>query len=261
MQQMTYKTTPEGALTVDVFLPEGEAGKPRPAILLFHGGGWTGGSPSQFHPFAGPLTERGAVVMSFAYRLVRSEDEAPTAAMQDAQDAVRWALDRADDLGIDRTRMVIGGGSAGGHLALTTLFAVGDHAEQPSIAGPIAAVLFNPVLDVVEGWDAGRQRLERAGVDPHDFSPAHHIRPGLPATIVFHGDADATVPIDSARAYRDRMLEAGNACVLVEYEGRGHGFFNAGAGGEAEGGGKDFHDVLSRTITFLESLNVFDPAE
>lgn len=255
MQQMTYKTTPDGPLTVDVFAPEGEQARPRPAILFFHGGGWTGGAPGQFHPFGEALVERGAVVMSFAYRLLRSDNEAPVAAMQDAQDAVRWTLEQADEMGVDPTRLVIGGGSAGGHLALTTLFAVGDHAEEPASARPIAVVLFNPVLDVVEGWEAGRKRLEQAGVEPRDFSPAHQIRPGMPATIVFQGDADETTPVMSARTYRDRMLEAGNACVLVEYEGRGHGFFNAGRSRE------DFEDVLSRTITFLESLNVFDPAE
>ncbi|MFW6336585.1 MAG: alpha/beta hydrolase, partial [Phycisphaeraceae bacterium] len=119
---MTYKTTPDGPLTVDVFAPDDERARPRPAILFFHGGGWTGGSPEQFYPFGEPLAKRGAVVMNFAYRLLRNDNEAPLAAMQDAQDAVRWTLAQADEMGVDRTRIVIGGESAGAHIALTTLF-------------------------------------------------------------------------------------------------------------------------------------------
>ncbi|NIQ76054.1 MAG: prolyl oligopeptidase family serine peptidase, partial [Nitrospinaceae bacterium] len=56
--------------------------------------------------------------------------------------------------------------------------------------------------------------------------PCHHVRPGLPPTLVFHGTADKTVPFENAERFTRLMNESGNICELVPFEGRNHGFFN-----------------------------------
>ncbi|HPU06447.1 MAG TPA: prolyl oligopeptidase family serine peptidase, partial [Thermogutta sp.] len=59
-------------------------------------------------------------------------------------------------------------------------------------------------------------------------SPYHHIRPGLPPMIIFHGTADTTVPFATVKLFAEAMTRAGNQCRLVPFEGAGHGFFNYG---------------------------------
>jgi acetyl esterase/lipase len=53
---------------------------------------------------------------------------------------------------------------------------------------------------------------------------------GAPPTIIFHGEADTTVPFRTAQHFTDAMSEAGNRCTLVGYESQTHGFFNYGRG-------------------------------
>lgn len=252
-ETMPYKFVGEISLQVDMFRPEkmsaGDARKP--AILLFHGGGWGGGQRNQFHPFAERFAAYGAIALTFSYRLVKGSADPPFKAMADVRDAVKWILERAEALGIDNQKLVLAGGSAGGHLVLTTFFDDEENDAMSDSAGmPAAILLFNPVVDLVNGWAAGRERMEEAGLDPRRYSPAHHLTPGLPPTLMFHGDADRTVPIESVRAYRRESLALGNVCELVEYPGRPHGFFNRSKSPA------DFDDVCDRAIAWLTALRV-----
>ena len=93
-----------------------EADGPVPGILWIHGGGYiTGGNYMVLVSCGKMLAERyGAVVVSPEYRLA---GEAPyPAALEDCYAALVWMYEHADELGIDRTRIVVGGESAGGDL-------------------------------------------------------------------------------------------------------------------------------------------------
>ena len=89
-------------------------------------------------------------------------------------------------------------------------------------------MLFNPVIDLVDGWSGGRKKCEAKGIAPKDFSPAHHVRPGLPPVLVLSGSEDRLISPKLIRAFQDRMKAAGNQTEFVEYPGAGHGFFNYG---------------------------------
>ena len=93
-----------------------EADGPVPGILWIHGGGYiTGGNYMVLVSCGKMLAERyGAVVVSPEYRLA---GEAPyPAALEDCYAALVWMYEHADELCIDRTRIVVGGESAGGGL-------------------------------------------------------------------------------------------------------------------------------------------------
>ncbi len=256
----TYKTIEGTDLKVWIFEPEGhQASDKRPAIVFFFGGGWRGGTPSQFHNQAKHLAARGMVAMSADYRVLSRQGVKAHKCVEDAKAAVRWARANAGRLGIDPNRIAAGGGSAGGHLAAATATLPGhdDPAGDSSISPrPNALALFNPatVLTGVPGKyeidpERAADRAERMGAEPESMSPYHHVKPGQPPTIIFHSRADTTVPYKTAQIYMEKAKAAGNRCELVGYEGETHGFFNHG-----RGDGSSYTDTVRRMDEFFVSL-------
>ena len=113
----TYRQVGSTELKVWIFEPADKATQPRPAIVFFFGGGWTGGTPAQFEPQSRHLASRGMIALVADYRVKSRQDAKPADCVADAKACVRWVRANAGRLGIDPTRLAVGGGSAGGHLA------------------------------------------------------------------------------------------------------------------------------------------------
>ena len=259
-----YRSAPDFELKIWIFEPtERLADEPRPAIVFFFGGGWNGGTPGQFRTHAAYLAERGMVAILADYRVRSRQGTLANIAVSDAKAAIRWVRAHADRLGVDVDRIAAGGGSAGGHLAAATATLPGhDDAEAATriSAIPNALVLFNPVLITapVPGLsDEESRKLEnlqaRLGAEPESMSPYHNVRPGLPPTIVFHGEVDTTVPYHHAELFAEAMKAAGNRCELVGYPNQGHGFFNFHREDNSA-----YQDTVRRMDDFLESLGWLD---
>ena len=252
-----YKTAGDAKLNVYAYFPQNH--KPtdkRAAIVFFFGGGWRSGTPKQFEQHCKYLAERGMVAMTADYRVSSRHRTKAVDCVRDAKSAVRWIRKHAQELGVDPDRIAAGGGSAGGHIAACT-GTITDFDEQSETketrSTPNAMVLFNPavILAPIEGQlPISKDRMDelrnRMGVDPQELSPFHHLQAGQPATIIFHGEADKTVPYLTAKKFAERMRELGNKCELVGYEDQGHGFFNYG-----RGGGSMYRDTLSKMDAFL----------
>jgi acetyl esterase/lipase len=115
LRDITYVRYGERGLQLDLYLPKARAGKPLPAIVLVHGGGWRSGVRANFAPMAIRMAERGYAAATISYRL---SPEAPyPAAVIDAKAALRWMRAHAERHAIDPRRIAIGGGSAGGQIA------------------------------------------------------------------------------------------------------------------------------------------------
>lgn len=237
----TYKTVGDVELKTWSFEPDGHtADAARPAAVFFFGGGWRAGSPAQFHEHCKYLAARGMVAMTVEYRVSQRHETRAVDCIADAKSAIRWVRKNADRLGIDPKKILAGGGSAGGHLAACTgtlrEFDAAD--EDASISSvPNAMALFNPalMLTTYKGRDPfDHERMygmpARVGVDPQRASPVHHVRSGVPPTIIFHGRADDTVEYFTAEAFTNAMHDSGNRCELVGFDGETHGFFNFGRG-------------------------------
>src|SRR5262245_32577860 len=108
---------PGGDLGVRVYVPAAtERGDRLPALVYFHGGGWVMGSLDAYEGLCRSLANAaGAVVVSVDYRLA-PEHRYP-AAVEDAYAATRWVHEQGRSLGVDPTRLAVGGDSAGGNLA------------------------------------------------------------------------------------------------------------------------------------------------
>ena len=220
-----FRPLDEKPLELQVFAPPAhQASDARPAIVFFFGGGWEHGSVTQFVRQASYLASRGMVAVCADYRTRASHGTTPFECIADGKAAVRWVRAHATELGVDPNRIAASGGSAGGHVAASTalLNELEEKDADTSISCmPDALVLFNPVLDTTAtGYGA-----KKIGARCREASPSHHIRGGLPPTIIFHGTADKTVKIENARRFADEMKKAGNACTLITYDGQGHGFY------------------------------------
>jgi acetyl esterase/lipase len=247
----TYKTANGVELKLHVFEPMGlQPSDRRPAIVFFFGGGWNSGEAKQFYQQARALADQGMVAFSADYRVKSRNQTTPFECVLDGKSAIRWVRQHAAAMGVDPERIAAAGGSAGGHVAASAGLGLGgeEPAENAQIsAAPNALILFNPVLDTTEQGYGARN------FKPHQqtaLSPSHHVRKGLPPTIIFHGTADTTVPFENAERFTRLMTAAGNLCVLVPFEGKGHGFFN-GKLSRPSSDGVDYNLTVLGTIEFL----------
>jgi dienelactone hydrolase len=202
------------ALRLDLYAPTGDTQGNRPALVWVHGGGFSGGDKGNPLPVdvATTFAKQGYVVVSINYRLLGSgctsnpgQPSCTIAALEaqhDAQAAVRWLRSHAGFLGIDPTRIGIGGESAGGITA--TL--VGLHSEDPGSSG-------NPGFpSTVRGF------VSISGGLPNGIFASAGDALGL----FFHGTADGVVPYQWSDATAAAMLDAGVGAWLQHQDGAGH---------------------------------------
>ena len=224
---VVYKSVDNKDLQLLVDKPaDWKAADKRPAIVLFFGGGWVGGSVAQFQRHSAYFASRGMVGIRVNYRVIPKGDAGPPVmCVADAKSAMRYVRAHAAELGIDPDRIAASGGSAGGHLAAFTGLVDGlddPHDDLKTSCKPQALVLFNPVFDN----GPGQWGHERVGNRYREFSPAHHITKGAPPAIVFLGDADKLIPVSVVKDFAAKMHDAGSRCDVHIYPGAGHGFFN-----------------------------------
>ena len=245
----TYRKVGETELKVWIFEPAAKATQPLPAIVFFFGGGWTSGSPTHFEPQSRYLASRGMIAIVADYRVKSRQDAKPADCVSDAKACVRWVRANAARLGIDPNRIAVGGGSAGGHLAasVATLPGLDTAKDDKSVSClPNALVLFNPGTAMapfpgldLKGFGADLDK-EKFGCEPTEISPIHHVKKGVPPTIIFHGKADTTVPYSTVEKFTEVMKAAGNRCDLIGYEGEKHSFFNKSKYAETLAAADDF---------------------
>ncbi|MCA8995618.1 MAG: alpha/beta hydrolase [Planctomycetaceae bacterium] len=226
-RKITYKVVGEVELQLHVFEPKAKAKEPRAAIVFFFGGGWNGGSPSQFYPHCRHLADQGMWAAAAEYRVNKTHGTTPFECVADGKSAIRFVRSHAKELHVDPNRIAASGGSAGGHVAaaVATVPGLDERGESQEIScRPNALVLFNPVYD--NGPDGyGHSRV----ADRYEeISPMHNIRDGIPPAIVFLGTEDKLIPVDTAKTFQAKMKERGADSRLFLYEGQPHGFFNFG---------------------------------
>ena len=247
-----YKQLDTLQLSLKVYQQARVSGKSRPAIVFFFGGGWNSRNLTQFEPHALFFAQRGMVAFIADYRVKNQNQSSPFDAAADALSAVRYIRDNATVLGVDPSRIVAAGGSAGGHLAAVTgnIKGLDDPLEDLSVSSAAnALILFNPVFD---NGPAG-YGFERVGGEARykSISPIDNIRRGAPPTCVFLGTNDHLIPVETAQRYKKRMEEVGSRCDLHLFPGEKHGFFNYKKNDEAN---TNYYSTLKLADDFLVSI-------
>jgi acetyl esterase/lipase len=240
---VTY-LAPGRAEKLDLYLPEGRAaGTKSPAFVWIHGGSWIGGDKGEARAkeICGTLAAAGYVAVSINYKLGRG---AWPTSLLDCKNAVRFLRARAAEYGIDPDRIAVGGGSAGGHLALMVGFTIGQKelepdAPYPGVSSTVRAVIdcygpANLVLPPGNSSPGMSKVLADArgvwGAEPaaeallRSVSPTHIAAKGAPPVLIFHGLADAIVESTQSAELAKTLAERGVEHELVTLEGVGHSF-------------------------------------
>ena len=216
--------------------------KPRPTLVFFHGGGWVGGSKDASTLGALPYLTRGMNVVNVEYRLA-SVALAP-AAVEDCRCALRWVYQYSQQYGFDTTRLVVAGGSAGGHLALMSgmldpgagfdnigcgWWPPGHH--ELKVAAIVNIYGITDVADVLEGPHRQDWAVAWFGSLPNRMelakrlSPLTYVRTGLPPILTIHGDLDTDVPYQQGVHLHEALDRVGVANEFVTITGGKHGFW------------------------------------
>ena len=209
-----------------------------PALVYLHGGGWVLGSLDTHDRIMRLLAEKsGAAVLGVDYRLA-PEHKFP-AAYDDALAALRHLLREGAGLGIDPTRLAVGGDSAGANLSLATCLQL-DASERRAVklqllyygtfglADSASRRAFGNETDGLTkaGLDYFRDCLLRSPADAEDMRYdclSGDLR-GLPPAFIVATDVDPL--LDDSRALAQLLEVAGVTHELIVYEGVLHGFLH-----------------------------------
>jgi lysophospholipase L1-like esterase/predicted esterase len=167
-------------------------------------------------PVAAWFRDQGIVAITADYRVKNRHQTTPLECIEDAKSAVRYVRIHAKELGIDPNKIIVAGGSAGGHIAACTALKGGDaKGEDLSVSTvPNALVLHNPVVG--EGF-----RGEFFKEHP-EFSPILNVSKTFPPTIVSHGTKDSTVPFSGAKNFVSKLKSVGVDAELITVKDAEH---------------------------------------
>jgi acetyl esterase/lipase len=196
----------------------------RPALIFFFGGGWTRGTPERSVTWAKFAASLGMVGIVPDYRTRERFDTTPLESVADGRAALHWVQDHVAELGIDPQKIVVGGSSSGGHVALWTAIEhtpPGSTTNEAPRAKPFALILISPVSDTAT---ATGYTPKRFGDDAEALSPVHQLDARMPPVLVFHGDADTTVTNRQSIVLEQKLLASSNICQRINVPGGGHGF-------------------------------------
>ncbi|MBM3739819.1 MAG: alpha/beta hydrolase [Acidobacteria bacterium] len=226
---VAYAQYPE--TRVDVYRQKGAANAKRPGVLLIHGGGWVNGTKeAMLANWVLPYLSKGFVVANVEYRLAKAA-KAP-AAVEDVLAAGQWFLRNAAKYGVDRKRIVVSGGSAGGHLSLMVGLTPGSAKLGKPV--PVAAVVnFYGITDVGDQLSGTNMRKYAVEWLPEQnaryelarrVSPMTYVRRKSPAVLTIHGDQDETVPYEHGVQLTKALRDAGADAEMITVEKGRHGF-------------------------------------
>jgi acetyl esterase len=230
---------PGGDLKLRIYTPVAAGGEALPALVFFHGGGFTIGDLDSHDGICRLLvSESGARVVAVDYRLA-PEHKFPAAA-DDAYAAMCWIEENAALLGVDANRIAVGGDSAGASLSAVVCQRAKEE-DGPKIAAQLLMFpmtqlggVFASLGEFAAGYLLDKQTIDwffgnyvPSGTDPNDarLSPLlADDMSGLPPAYVMLGGCD---PLhDEGLAYAQKLRAAGVDVTVADYPGMLHSFIN-----------------------------------
>jgi acetyl esterase len=248
-----YHTVNGQALSVAIYRP---SWPPRawPTLFYIHGGGWNGGSNDTARTDYRWYANHGWLVISSQYRLATATDHTWNQAPGDVACALAWTARNAAQLGVDLTRLVLAGDSAGGNLAINLGYSAAAGTARSTCGGavpvPAAVVVTYPAVNPVSIYDAnftlgsvrgGASVAEYAGGTPQQYpsrykaiSSSTYITGKAPQTLIIEPEHDSLVPPGEVYAFAGQARAAGVDITLAAIPFANHifDFYAAGTIGD-----------------------------
>ena len=228
-EERTFRNREGLQLTLDIYRP-GYEHPPLPGVIVVHGGDWQSGGNAEFVALNAYLAGRDYVVAAINYRFA-AKWPFPDG-RDDVLAAIAYLKVYGAQFGLDPTRLVLVGRSAGAQLALLAAYT----ANEPAIKGAIS--LYGPSdmrLEYERPGSGGaidtRHALESylggppAKADDTYFaaSPINFVTPSSPATLLIHGEHDGVVSIDQSAELDAKLQDAGVKHLFIRLPWATHG--------------------------------------
>lgn len=218
-----------GALKLDFYRPV--QGNAAPCVVVVHGGGWDGGNRKQMPELNHYLASRGYAVASLDYR--RAPEFRYPAPVEDVGQALSYLRTHAGELGIDSTRLVLLGRSAGGQIALQAAYTLKDpglravvsyYAPADMVFGyglPVNPLIMDSRL-LMENYLGGSYSAVPAAY--HGSSPVESAAPARIPTLLLHGRPDVLVAFEHTRRLDSILSKEGVTRFTVDLPWAAHGY-------------------------------------
>jgi acetyl esterase/lipase len=216
-------------LKLDIYMPK-KRDQPQPAIVLIHGGSYTGYDKSTMAGMAAVLARAGFVAFAIDYRLLRPKQKKNLwpAQLEDCQRAVRWIRQHAAQYNLDTANIGAWGHSSGGQLAAMLGMTDARDPADPGISSRVQAVvdvdgISNFTIDHDPDGDAlwaiffGGTEAEKPDVW-RMASPVYNVNADDPPFLVVHGTRDESVPLHQAQQLVDALKNAGVDAKLLTFD-------------------------------------------
>ena len=232
---------------------------PTPVIINIHGGGWKSGEKETQGGF-NPFFKAGFAVANMEYRL--SGQATAPAAIEDTRCMLIYLIQNAKKLNINPNKIIIMGGSAGGHLALMGGLLGNDHKFDSNCKGvdniKVAAIIDKYGIMDVWDWTYGPEHKSSSPklwlgnkVKDEAFiksvSPITYVNKNSPPIFIVHGDADPTVPYQQSVDLYKKLQDLGVKSQFITVAGGGHGKFEKAKNNE----------INEAILQFIASLDSF----
>ena len=223
-KDIVYKTIDSTRLKLDIYHLNNITEK-TPVLLFIHGGGLSKGDKRDYLRYTIDFAQKGYITASVQYRFV-DKVKFP-AQLFEIKAAVRWLKENADKYHIDKNKIALIGGSAGGHLAMMAGY-TSDIEEFNNENDSLISYRVQAVVDLYGPVDFTTKYAREHPTSKNMFgktyeeapeiyeksSPIKFISKDDPPTLIFHGTIDDLVPVSQSDTLEMMLKKAG---VPVEY--------------------------------------------